>query len=93
MPGRKKEEQDKCLAATRQASKNSPKGAPCQMLKMPGKSRCKYHGGASTGPTTPEGRQRSVAALRQYNDGKRKIPKLSIAAQKRKDDEETGGGF
>ena len=90
---KKKEEQDMCLAKTKRASKNSPKGAPCQMLKMPGKSRCKYHGGASTGPTTAEGRQRSLAGLAQYRDGKRKIPKLSHAAQKRKDDEETGGGF
>ena len=41
-------------------------GQPCQGLSVPGKRRCKWHGGASTGPKTGEGRARSIANLRQY---------------------------
>jgi len=29
---------------------------------VPGKKRCRWHGGLSTGPKTPEGRARSFAA-------------------------------
>ncbi len=41
-------------------------GQPCQGLSVPGKRRCKWHGGASTGPKTAEGRTRSISNLRQY---------------------------
>ncbi len=41
-------------------------GQPCQGLSVPGKLRCKWHGGASTGPRTDAGRARSMANLRQY---------------------------
>lgn len=44
-------------------------GLPCEGLSVLGKRRCKWHGGASTGPRTDEGRARSIANLRQYNDG------------------------
>ncbi len=40
-------------------------GEPCQGLSVPGRRRCKWHGGASTGPKTDEGRARSMANLRQ----------------------------
>ena len=40
-------------------------GQPCQGLSVPGRRRCKWHGGASTGPRTHEGRARSLANLRQ----------------------------
>lgn len=40
-------------------------GNPCQGLSVPGNRRCKWHGGASTGPRTDEGRARSMANLRQ----------------------------
>ena len=43
-------------------------GQPCQGLSVPGKRRCKWHGGASTGPRTDEGRARSIANLRQYRN-------------------------
>ena len=38
-----------CAARTR-------KGILCKALSEPGKQRCKFHGGLSTGPKTPEGR-------------------------------------
>ena len=40
-------------------------GQPCQGLSVPGKLRCKWHGGASTGPRTDAGRTRSIANLLQ----------------------------
>ena len=43
-------------------------GQPCQGLSVPGRRRCKWHGGASTGPRTDEGRARSMANLRQYRN-------------------------
>ena len=41
-------------------------GRPCNALNVPGRDRCKWHGGMSTGPKTPEGRARSLRNLRQY---------------------------
>ena len=44
-------------------------GKPCQAQAMPN-GRCKLHGGMSTGPKTPEGRQAISAATkaRMSND-------------------------
>jgi len=41
-------------------------GKPCQALNEPGSSRCKWHGGLSTGPKTVEGRARSIRNLKQF---------------------------
>jgi transcriptional regulator with XRE-family HTH domain len=38
------------------------KGTPCRAKALPGKKRCKYHGGMSTGPKTAEGRARIAEA-------------------------------
>ncbi len=40
------------------------KGVPCRAKSEPGRRRCKFHGGKSTGPKTPEGRQRIAEAQR-----------------------------
>ena len=37
-------------------------GGACQNPAIKGRSRCKLHGGLSTGPRTPEGKARSIAA-------------------------------
>lgn len=37
-------------------------GGPCRSLALPN-GRCKWHGGRSTGPRTPEGKRRSSANL------------------------------
>lgn len=50
--------QTRCGAKTR-------KGHPCLCKAIPGKLRCKFHGGMSTGPRTPEGRARIAEATRQ----------------------------
>ena len=37
-------------------------GAPCKKKVIPGKRRCKYHGGLSTGPKTDAGKAKIAAA-------------------------------
>ena len=44
-----------CLAKTRS-------GAPCQKHPIAGRTRCRLHGGRSTGARTPEGKAACVAA-------------------------------
>jgi hypothetical protein len=39
------------------------RGEPCQCAPLPGRTRCKYHGGASTGPRSPEGKAKARANL------------------------------
>lgn len=39
-------------------------GKPCTAPVVPGRTRCKLHGGKSTGPRTPEGRLRIAEASR-----------------------------
>jgi hypothetical protein len=58
---------------------NTRKGAPCKRRAMPGRRRCRNHGGLSTGPSTPEGRARIAesnrrrAKVRTSSDGKRHV--------------------
>jgi hypothetical protein len=40
------------------------KGKPCRCKSVPGKRRCKFHGGLSTGPKTADGIERIRAAQR-----------------------------
>ena len=47
------------------------KGHPCRNLSEPGRRRCKFHGGKSTGPRTAEGRARIAAAMRERHQRKR----------------------
>ena len=39
-------------------------GHPCKMKSEAGRTRCKFHGGKSTGPKTAEGRARIAEAQR-----------------------------
>lgn len=39
---------------------------PCRARTEPGKKRCRFHGGRSTGPRSAEGKARSIANLRQF---------------------------
>ncbi len=47
----------RCGAKTR-------KGHPCRAKSLPGKRRCRFHGGMSTGPRTPEGKAAVGAAAK-----------------------------
>lgn len=38
-------------------------GQPCEALSVPGKRRCRFHGGMSTGPRTEEGKRRVTRNL------------------------------
>jgi hypothetical protein len=40
-------------------------GGACAQKVIPGKTRCRFHGGKSTGPRTSEGRARIAAAQRK----------------------------
>ncbi len=41
------------------------RGTTCMCKPIPGKRRCKFHGGLSTGPRTPEGKARIAEAQRR----------------------------
>ena len=41
-------------------------GGACQNPAIGGRNRCKLHGGLSTGPRTPEGKARSIAAQTKH---------------------------
>ena len=41
------------------------KGTPCRALSEPGRRRCRFHGGRSTGLRTPEGKARIAEAQRR----------------------------
>ena len=45
----------RCFAKTRQ-------GTPCRNPVLTDRNRCRMHGGLSTGPRTPEGKARTIAA-------------------------------
>lgn len=47
-----------CRAKTR-------KGHPCKLMSEPGRQRCKFHDGMSTGPRTAEGRAKIAAAQKK----------------------------
>lgn len=40
-------------------------GHSCRAMSEPGKRRCKWHGGCSTGPRSDEGKARALANLKQ----------------------------
>ncbi|WP_420852591.1 HGGxSTG domain-containing protein [Salinisphaera shabanensis] len=44
-------------------AKRRSDGEPCEAPSVPGKRRCKWHGGCSTGPRTPEGKARVAENL------------------------------
>ena len=50
-------------------------GEPCKARQMPGRKRCRNHGGLSTGPKTREGMQRIKEAnserWKAYREAKR----------------------
>jgi hypothetical protein len=51
--------------APRCGAKNR-RGGACQSPAMRGKRRCRLHGGLSTGPRTPEGRERCRQAATKH---------------------------
>lgn len=41
-------------------------GQPCEAKPEPGRARCRFHGGRSTGPRTADGKARAMANLKQF---------------------------
>ena len=41
------------------------RGLPCECKLLLRGGKCKFHGGASTGPRTEAGKQRALAAMRE----------------------------
>lgn len=54
-----------CRDATTCGASRHRDGQPCQARPEPGKRRCRFHGGRSTGPKTRAGKARALANLRQ----------------------------
>lgn len=52
-------------AETARCGAKTRSGRPCRSLPVRGRSRCRMHGGSSTGPKTPEGRRRVGEATRK----------------------------
>lgn len=52
-------------SAPKRCGARNRRGFPCAMKPEPGKHRCKFHGGKSTGPKTDDGRQRIANAQRR----------------------------
>ena len=51
-------------ARVRCGAKRHRDGQPCRAWSEPGKRRCKFHGGRSTGPTSEAGKARALANLK-----------------------------
>ncbi len=60
-----------CKAKTRSCQ-------PCKNRPIPGKMRCRLHGGLSTGPKTPEGRARCRAAALETCERRRQEKKAVV---------------
>lgn len=50
---------------TKTCGAKNRRGLPCQCKLLLKGGKCKFHGGMSTGPKTPEGKARSLAALKE----------------------------
>lgn len=58
-------EQEKAAKRRVMCGAKTRKGSPCRNMSEPGKTRCKFHGGKSTGPKTAEGKTRIAEAQRR----------------------------
>ena len=57
------------MPATSYCSAKTREGSTCKKRPLKGKTRCRLHGGLSTGPRTTEGKARIAAA--HYKHGRR----------------------
>ena len=47
-------------------AKRRSDGLPCRAMGETGRLRCRWHGGKSTGPKTPDGKKKALLNLKQY---------------------------
>jgi hypothetical protein len=62
---RRQEKIDKAASRVVCGATRHRDGQPCEALSEPGKRRCRFHGGRSTGPTSAEGKAKVAANLRR----------------------------
>lgn len=63
-------------------AKSKRSGKPCKRSPAAGRTRCKFHGGASTGARTPEGKAKAALSLRRLPfDALRSLHGLHIGAR------------
>jgi hypothetical protein len=59
-------------------------GSQCRAMTEPGRNRCRFHGGRSTGPRTAEGMRNALSCLPQYRDNPERLEaKVSELAKAR----------
>ena len=61
------------VACTQCSAKSKRSQERCRNPAIKGKTKCKHHGGRSTGSKTPEGKTRQIAANTKHGDETRAI--------------------
>ena len=62
-PGIHGKDRQRCGAIAHSANPARVRGRRCRNWPVDGMKRCRFHGGLSTGPKTPEGKARAIAAM------------------------------
>jgi hypothetical protein len=63
-----------CKNAAKLCGAKTRAGLPCRAKKVDGKTRCRMHGGLSTGPKSDAGRLRiSEAQKKRWEEGRAKL--------------------
>ena len=70
----------RCGAMAKHADVSRVRGRRCRNWPVPGRTRCRFHGGLSTGPKTPEGKAAVVAAMQEGR--RRRIAELALEGKK-----------
>ena len=70
----------RCGAMAKHADAFRVRGRRCRNWPVPGRTRCRFHGGLSTGPKTPEGKAAVVAAMQEGR--RRRIAELALEGKK-----------
>ena len=70
----------RCGAMAKHADPSRVRGRRCRNWPVPGRTRCRFHGGLSTGPKTPEGKAAVVAAMQEGR--RRRIAELALEGKK-----------
>jgi hypothetical protein len=73
-------DRQRCGAMAKHADAFRVRGRRCRQWPVPGKTRCRFHGGLSTGAKTPEGRATVVAAM--VEGRRRRIAELALEGKK-----------
>lgn len=67
-------------------------GQPCQAKSEPGKRRCRFHGGRSTGPRTDEGKAKALGNLKQNRASQSVGPAVALDPSPGLDEDQPDAG-